>query len=1511
MASSPGKNPDGRQATLDETTDSGAHVHAGEGGFVDFDEYIEIQLGKTSSTIKSTDVMTALVGAGTLVTVYLLFFIVFDQWIVPGGFGTASRVLFLSALLIAVVAWVGWKVVWPWRRRVNGLYSASTIEKATPGFKGSLLNLVDLLRAGREVPPEVYRSLERRAAVALTHVDVRETVDRRLLLRLSMALFAVVVIFCGYWIFSPKNPASSLWRALAPASEEAVATRSKIDSVRPGDVDVVARSQVDVTAEVRGELPAQAVLYYTTADRKFVDERIEARPTTEGSREFHFVINGDNGAGVLQDMTYRIVAGDDSTRDYTIHVIQPPAATIDSIRLDYPEYTRLTSTTQTTGAIDALEGTRVTLRATANMPLRSASLQFFDDESASKRAEEVPVHVESGNKLQATWTLQMRSDGTYPHFYRILCTSAGGESERSPSLYTLAIRVDQPPEIVLRDPKADLELPANAVLPLLIEARDPDFGLTYINLKIEKDGSPLIGPEIFDAHDRQERQFKGTYKWSLKEFRFRPKETITYWLEAQDNRKPLANSTNSSPRLRIHITDPVPDNQVENALAMAEKRQQEEEKRTEEDKNVQPKSDEDAAPDAAKPQPPPMRPPHPPKGPQKPGLGAQAAPQQPSNDDTQPPDKSQPKNERSEGAGDGQNGSGDKGKKNSDGAQNDKGGDGKNGSGKSDKAKAENGQQDESQKLDPDNPASDPQALQTIHDHMQKDSAKDKSNPASKGNGDDQSADKKPDQNGTGSPQDDKNSKDKGNNQSDAKSQTGAKPESGTGEDGKGQNQDGQNSNDKSAGTKNPEAKNPDGKNAEGKNPDAKNSDGKNGDRPNPDGKNSEGKNPDKSANQGESGNKPDMNPPRPSDGRNQPGASDQNGSDKNNPDKAGDKGQNANPKQQGGQKPQDSAGDHRAGDKSNPGKQPNSQPGRERQTGEKPTAEKQAADKPSDDKSGNGKRDQKPDQASEGKQPGDKQSGDKPSAEKQSGDKQSGGDQSGQKPTDGKSADQGQKPSDQNKPGDQSQSKESRGNDEKGQPSPGDQSSSDNKKSGRSSDSQSQQDSSQPQKPDTPPQSSRQKGSSQSGQESKPQPDSQRAGSQDKASKDKSDSANPQPRGQSQQSKEPGRKDATKPTDASDRNADRSSSSQPDAGNKPRPGQPQDDSQKANPRETPNGEKPDDKSSKNRSARSREPEETPKGVDEPTDKLHAKSTRDEQQPNKRGDEQSDVGKTGETKRSNDKNSPLSQEGTDKPGAKEKTSDPQRAPKSGDAQSSQDRRSDEQRSGQEGRPAKSGEQGQPGQPKQDQQGQSGQQGQQGQQAQQGDSKKSGSGQNSPNGSPDKSGSPTQGAPGQGDSHGNTNNGGGHNNGHGSGPGEGLANTEKDANLDYAKHATDLVLNRLAGQLSRGKVDQKLLDELGWTKDELRRFVERMRRAAQSEQGGNSPADEARRLQFNETIKSLDLRRGPERRSGQGVQKVQGLEMDSQRSAPPAEYRELYDAFTRSLSQPTAPRESKK
>ena len=132
-------------------------VHGQE--YVDFDEYIDIQLRKTRSTIKTTDVLTAAVGILTLLTLYLLLFVICDHWIVPGGFGPTSRGIMLALVATAICGWGIVKIIVPCRSRVSGLYAASTIEKASPALKSSLLNLVDIARSGHEVSPEIYQSI--------------------------------------------------------------------------------------------------------------------------------------------------------------------------------------------------------------------------------------------------------------------------------------------------------------------------------------------------------------------------------------------------------------------------------------------------------------------------------------------------------------------------------------------------------------------------------------------------------------------------------------------------------------------------------------------------------------------------------------------------------------------------------------------------------------------------------------------------------------------------------------------------------------------------------------------------------------------------------------------------------------------------------------------------------------------------------------------------------------------------------------------------------------------------------------------------------------------------------------------------------------------------------------------------------------------------------------------------------------------------------------------------------
>ena len=123
---------------------------------------------------------------------------------------------------------------------------------------------------------------------------------------------------------------------------------------------------------------------------------------------------------------------------------------------------------------------------------------------------------------------------------------------------------------------------------------------------------------------------------------------------------------------------------------------------------------------------------------------------------------------------------------------------------------------------------------------------------------------------------------------------------------------------------------------------------------------------------------------------------------------------------------------------------------------------------------------------------------------------------------------------------------------------------------------------------------------------------------------------------------------------------------------------------------------------------------------------------------------------------------------------------------------------------------------------------------------------------------------------------------------------GIEEAEK-ANLQYNKQAANLVLKRLQDGLDDDKVDQKLLDKFGWTKEELQKYLQRMNRILNKPAAEESPETDAQQQQqIEEFLKGFNRRRGSSDRdrSSGGV---------APRQLPvPAEFREAYEAYYRRL-----------
>lgn len=123
-----------------------------------------------------------------------------------------------------------------------------------------------------------------------------------------------------------------------------------------------------------------------------------------------------------------------------------------------------------------------------------------------------------------------------------------------------------------------------------------------------------------------------------------------------------------------------------------------------------------------------------------------------------------------------------------------------------------------------------------------------------------------------------------------------------------------------------------------------------------------------------------------------------------------------------------------------------------------------------------------------------------------------------------------------------------------------------------------------------------------------------------------------------------------------------------------------------------------------------------------------------------------------------------------------------------------------------------------------------------------------------------------------------------------------------ANLDYARKQTDLVLDRLSDQLDKKKVDSQLLDKLGWNKDELQRFVARWKNL-KSKAAGSGDEQAAAQQELNAALRSLGLRKDRRLgyRSSQIKDDLRNLR-DANRTRTPAEYVEQMRRYVKGVTQ---------
>ncbi|HEX6985406.1 MAG TPA: hypothetical protein VF170_08510 [Planctomycetaceae bacterium] len=92
----------------------------------------------------------------------------------------------------------------------------------------------------------------------------------------------------------------------------------------------------------------------------------------------------------------------------------------------------------------------------------------------------------------------------------------------------------------------------------------------------------------------------------------------------------------------------------------------------------------------------------------------------------------------------------------------------------------------------------------------------------------------------------------------------------------------------------------------------------------------------------------------------------------------------------------------------------------------------------------------------------------------------------------------------------------------------------------------------------------------------------------------------------------------------------------------------------------------------------------------------------------------------------------------------------------------------------------------------------------------------------------------------------------------------------------------------------------MLEELGWTEEDMRRFADRLRKNLSEPTGDETPQDLARRREFEHMLENLRLGEGPGARQG-GNERVKDVDVGTSNPQVPSEYRDAFERFTRSVA----------
>ncbi len=422
----------------------------------------------------------------------------------------------------------------PLLARADDLTLALRIEERYPSLNDALASTVQFLEQAERreraeegrpvavVSPAMRLEAVKRALRKADGCDFNRVVDTRGLRTAGAAGLAACALAVTLVWFFPAMASTALVRLADPFGPHdwPRATQLELD---PHKSRIGRNEAFEVAGTVSGVVPDKAHVVYRLDGGSLVEHECRVARDKEGKTGRLATLF--RPGHMQRSFSFQVRANDAVSEWHRVEVAPAPTLTALKIDLAFPAYTgqAARSLPENAGTIDAVAGTVATLRASANMPLRSAWVEFLPElpvtgpaalllplggaDAAGVMASAAVAHEIVGRHTATRGpdgkSFSVRFQPRVSGMYALHFEDETGLANRR--LYELRVRPDRSPEVTLERPSAlkeRLEVLPAATLPLRAVAEDPDYALRSVWLEYRTRADdpfrrvPLIGPGL-------------------------------------------------------------------------------------------------------------------------------------------------------------------------------------------------------------------------------------------------------------------------------------------------------------------------------------------------------------------------------------------------------------------------------------------------------------------------------------------------------------------------------------------------------------------------------------------------------------------------------------------------------------------------------------------------------------------------------------------------------------------------------------------------------------------------------------------------------------------------------------------------------------------------------------------------------------------------------------------------------------------------------------------------------